>query len=161
MTDQTHLEAALYDSLARFNAVACWDVLRLAQMRGYLAEHLAADPAIRDAARTAARQTTGQDDTEPAPDGRCTVTFQDGSRCGKDADHRAGRWTDDPHVPEPAPAVGQPAEAHGTDRCASCDHQRTYHDADGQCWFTVDWGRPGSNLVCPCTPRPNTVEDER
>ena len=59
MSDQTHLEAALYDSLARFNAVACWDVLRLAQMRGYLAEHLAADPSVRDAARTPARQTTG------------------------------------------------------------------------------------------------------
>jgi len=59
------------------------------------------------------------------------------------------------------PAVGQPAEAHDTDRCPSCDHQWTYHDADGQCWFTVDWGRPGSNLVCPCAPRPEPVEGER
>jgi len=33
---------------------------------------------------------------------RCSVTFEDGSRCEKDADHRDGRWSDDPHVPGPA-----------------------------------------------------------
>lgn len=34
-------EAKLYDGLVSFNAVACWPVLQLAQMRQYLAEHLA------------------------------------------------------------------------------------------------------------------------
>lgn len=38
---QLQLQTRIYDSLASFNAVACWDVLRLAQMRQYLAEHLA------------------------------------------------------------------------------------------------------------------------
>ncbi|MEV8623381.1 hypothetical protein [Streptomyces sp. NPDC051079] len=58
MTDQTadQLTARIYDSLVAFNGVACWDVLRLAQMRAYLAEHLAQDPAVRDAARQAAGQ---------------------------------------------------------------------------------------------------------
>ena len=37
------LEAKVYDSLVSFNGVACWDILRLAQMRQYLAEHVAAD----------------------------------------------------------------------------------------------------------------------
>ncbi|MEV8403561.1 hypothetical protein [Streptomyces niveus] len=38
---RAEVASTLYDSLAAFNAVACWDVLRLAQMRQYLAEHLA------------------------------------------------------------------------------------------------------------------------
>ena len=39
-------------------------------------------------------------------------------------------------------------------RCPSCDHEAKYHAADdGRCWFTVDHGLPGSNLVCPCAPR--------
>lgn len=37
-------------------------------------------------------------------------------------------------------------------RCSSCDHQAKFHDTDGRCWFTVDHGIPGSNLVCPCAP---------
>lgn len=36
-------EAKIYDSLVAFNGVACWDILRLAQMRQYLAEHLVND----------------------------------------------------------------------------------------------------------------------
>ncbi|MFD7066097.1 hypothetical protein ACFV97_02550 [Streptomyces sp. NPDC059913] len=47
-------------------------------------------------------------DTEPAPAarvGRCPVMLEGGGRCEKDADHRAGRWPDDPHTPEPTPAV--------------------------------------------------------
>lgn len=38
-------------------------------------------------------------------------------------------------------------------RCESCDHKAKYHDSEGQCWFTVQHGKPGSNLVCPCIPR--------
>ncbi|MDX2707307.1 hypothetical protein PV350_31295 [Streptomyces sp. PA03-6a] len=37
------LQAKLYDALVSFNTVACWDVLKLAQMREYLAEHLAGE----------------------------------------------------------------------------------------------------------------------
>lgn len=40
----------------------------------------------------------------PARVGRCAVMFEGGGRCEKDADHRAGRWSDDPHTPEPTPA---------------------------------------------------------
>lgn len=40
-TPRDKTETALYDALATFNATAQWDVLRLAQMRQYLAEHLA------------------------------------------------------------------------------------------------------------------------
>jgi hypothetical protein len=47
MTDTTSpqpdLQARIYDSLVAFNAVACWQVLQLAQMRQHLAEHLATD----------------------------------------------------------------------------------------------------------------------
>ncbi|MEU2996853.1 hypothetical protein ABZ684_04650 [Streptomyces sp. NPDC006995] len=35
-------------------------------------------------------------------DGRCPV-MTPGGRCEKDADHRAGRWPDDPHVPAASP----------------------------------------------------------
>lgn len=39
-------------------------------------------------------------------------------------------------------------------RCPSCDHEAKYHAADdGRCWFTVNHGVPGANLVCPCIPR--------
>ena len=41
MTDRTELEAKLYKSLVTFNAVAAWDSLKHAQLRQYLAEHLA------------------------------------------------------------------------------------------------------------------------
>lgn len=40
---QQALTDRLYDSLVEFNRVAHWDILRLAQMRRYLAEHLAND----------------------------------------------------------------------------------------------------------------------
>lgn len=39
------------------------------------------------------------------------------------------------------------------ERCPSCDHEVAYHDVDGRCWFTVDQGVVGSNLVCPCDSR--------
>ncbi|MCX5138349.1 hypothetical protein [Streptomyces sp. NBC_00338] len=32
--------------------------------------------------------------------GRCPVMFEGGGRCEKNADHRDGRWPDDPHTPE-------------------------------------------------------------
>lgn len=63
---------------------------------------------IRDAARTAARQTTGHDDTGAAPVGRCTVMLQGGGRCEKRADHRPP-GSDDPHTPEPAVVQPDPA----------------------------------------------------
>jgi hypothetical protein len=47
------------------------------------------------------------------------------------------------------------------DRCPSCDHKREYHDAGGRCWFTVDHGTPGSNLVCPCAPRRDASEAQQ
>jgi hypothetical protein len=40
-TPRDKTEAKLYDAIASFNETACWDILRLAQMRQYLAEHLA------------------------------------------------------------------------------------------------------------------------
>ncbi|MFF8840531.1 hypothetical protein [Streptomyces sp. NPDC015130] len=61
----------------------------------------------------AARQTGHQPDTGAR--GRCPVMFEGGTQCEKDADHRAGRRSDDPHVPGAAPAAGldnnQPADA--------------------------------------------------
>jgi hypothetical protein len=47
------------------------------------------------------------------------------------------------------------------DRCPSCDHKSEFHDADGRCWFTVDHGTPGSNLVCPCAPRRDASEAQQ
>lgn len=41
MSARNELTSKLYNSIAAFNAIACWDVLRLPQMREYLAEHLA------------------------------------------------------------------------------------------------------------------------
>ncbi|MGW1961791.1 hypothetical protein ACWCPD_16120 [Streptomyces sp. NPDC001935] len=49
------LQSRIYDSLIAFNSAACWQVLQLAQMRQYLAEHLAADlaaPTVPAAAPT-------------------------------------------------------------------------------------------------------------
>ncbi|MFF7949075.1 hypothetical protein [Streptomyces griseorubiginosus] len=40
-TPRGKTEAKLYDAIASFNETASWDILRLAQMRQYLAEHLA------------------------------------------------------------------------------------------------------------------------
>ncbi|MFE2967533.1 hypothetical protein ACFXKC_28445 [Streptomyces sp. NPDC059340] len=37
---RTKLQDQVYDALAKFNATAEWDVLKLAQMRQHLAEHL-------------------------------------------------------------------------------------------------------------------------
>lgn len=39
--------------------------------------------------------------------------------------------------------------AKGT-RCWSCDHTWDIHQPEG-CWYTVDQGRSGENLVCPCS----------
>jgi hypothetical protein len=68
--------------------------------------------------RPPARTASGQQ-PEATRVGRCPVMFQGGGRCEKDADHRAGRWPDDPHTPEPAPAVGQPAEAQATNEAVA------------------------------------------
>jgi len=48
------------------------------------------------------------------------------------------------------PAAGLDASQPATDRCTSCEHSQRYHDADGRCWFTVEYGLPGRDLVCPC-----------
>ncbi|MBZ6207479.1 hypothetical protein KVH31_13325 [Streptomyces olivaceus] len=49
--------------------------------------------------------------------------------------------------------VADETAATETQRCVSCDHEAKYHAADdGRCWFTVDRGVPGSDLVCPCAP---------
>ncbi|WP_426404241.1 hypothetical protein ACN9M0_24890 [Streptomyces sp. R-07] len=70
---------------------------------------------IRDAARQASGQ---QPDSATAHPGRCPVMFQGVGRCEKDADHRAGRWPDDPHTPEPAPAAGLSDTQPANDRAA-------------------------------------------
>lgn len=46
-----------------------------------------------------------------------------------------------------------------TERCPSCDHEMRYHDVDGRCWFTVENGVLGSNLVCPCIGAPAPEPD--
>jgi len=65
---------------------------------------------IWDVARTASGQQP-----ETARVGRCPVMFQGGGRCEKNEGHRPP-GSDDPHTPEPASAVGQPAEAQAADR---------------------------------------------
>lgn len=35
-------------------------------------------------------------------------------------------------------------------RCWGCDHTTDMHQPDG-CWYTVEHGSPGQNLVCPCS----------
>ncbi|WP_097930930.1 MULTISPECIES: hypothetical protein [unclassified Streptomyces] len=77
-----------------------WDHART----GWYAHADAALSVLPAPALAVARQLLGTTTTE---DGRCPV-MTPGGRCEKDADHRAGRWPDDPHVPEtaapPAPA---------------------------------------------------------
>lgn len=34
--------------------------------------------------------------------------------------------------------------------CPSCWHPWTMHQPGG-CWFTVQHGKPGQNMVCPCS----------
>ena len=70
------------------------------------AEEQAASPSRRVAAE--AQQPTAAETEEPTPPrvGRCPVMFEGGGRCEKNADHRAGRWPDDPHTPE---GHGRPA----------------------------------------------------
>ncbi|MFI9622111.1 hypothetical protein ACIG8S_24695 [[Kitasatospora] papulosa] len=102
------LEAKVYDSLVSFNGVACWDILRLAQMRQYLAEHVAADlvPELdRLRTRVAELEAALADATEPDVDGagRTYQEYNPGSRDlrpGADAARRmiADRQTaEDPH----------------------------------------------------------------
>lgn len=43
-------------------------------------------------------------------------------------------------------------------RCPSCEHRTSIHDADGRCWFTVASGLPETNLVCPCKVRKENEE---
>ncbi|MFE1272095.1 hypothetical protein [Streptomyces sp. NPDC058758] len=81
---------------------------------------------VRDAARTAARQTTGQDDTKPARCQHCGREVEDRGDPSMDGNHRV-LWVHVPggytlcnpqqaaHSTRAAPAVGQPAEAHDTD----------------------------------------------
>lgn len=42
MRTRAELESAIYDALISFNVLACWSILRHAEHRRYLAEHLAA-----------------------------------------------------------------------------------------------------------------------
>ncbi|MET8377957.1 hypothetical protein [Streptomyces microflavus] len=66
-SDRNALEAKVYDSLVSFNGVACWPVLQLAQMRQYLAEHLAADLASEvEALRTRVAELEAQAETVSA-----------------------------------------------------------------------------------------------
>ena len=52
------------------------------------------------------------------------------------------------------PAIRMVAPAnHDTERCTSCEHEMCYHDVDGRCWFTVEQGTPGHDLVCACLRR--------
>ncbi|MFB7278084.1 hypothetical protein ACFCZV_13330 [Streptomyces hydrogenans] len=75
---------------------------------------------IRDTARTAARQTTGQDDTE-------LHTCPDGEPC--------------PGHDEPAgPAVGQPAEAHDTEAPLTVDERKFLHFALDQAAEEMAYG---------------------
>jgi hypothetical protein len=49
--------------------------------------------------------------------------------------------------------TAQHAKQSEMERCPSCDHEKKFHAPDdGRCWFTVDHGVTGSNLVCPCAP---------
>ncbi|WP_282690193.1 MULTISPECIES: hypothetical protein [unclassified Streptomyces] len=82
-------------------------------------------PRLDQAALAVARQLLGT----TSEDGRCPV-MAPGGRCEKDADHRAGCWPDDPHVPAapPAPAdraatciCGHPEPHHFEDVCQTCD----------------------------------------
>ncbi|MFE3123706.1 hypothetical protein ACFXHD_09825 [Streptomyces hydrogenans] len=78
---------------------------------------------IRGAVRTAARQATGQDDTKPAYYGVNGCTCRAWTRVGgtprflrgDESVELIGGWEELPDCPHHAPAVGQPAEAHGTD----------------------------------------------
>ncbi|MFJ3706611.1 MULTISPECIES: hypothetical protein [unclassified Streptomyces] len=75
-----------------------FDKTRSPSYQGYLRQ---AD-AVLAALAAEAQQPTPAETEEPAPSrvGRCPVMFEGGGRCEKDADHRAGRWPDDPHTPE-------------------------------------------------------------
>lgn len=61
-------------------------------------------------------------------------------------------WYIMPHGEQAAWQLGVDQALHALTaiRCTSCDHTETYHDVDGQCWFTTKWGKPEANLVCPC-----------
>ncbi|GHG15349.1 hypothetical protein ACFFSH_39350 [Streptomyces filamentosus] len=90
---------------------------------------------VRDAARTAARQTTGQDDTEPTLRDRLRRAICEAEGFTWDTDMlEPDEYGDHADavlqvLSEPlpqrkefaAPAVGQPAEAHGVDRAAILD----------------------------------------
>ena len=81
---------------------------------------------VRDAARTAARQTTGQDDTKPMPCQHCGREVEDRGDPSMDGNHRV-LWVHVPggytlcnpqqaaHSTRAHPAAGQPAEAHDTE----------------------------------------------
>ena len=96
------------------------------------------------------------------------------AHCGKDVENRGDPSMDGNHhvlwihvpgghsicfpqqkdSPRATPAARQPATQQQTDRaaerCTSCEHEAQYHDNGGRCWFTVEWGVPGRDLVCAC-----------
>ena len=130
MTDLRHRIAR---AIHRYDAEHAFSVNDLPSEHHY-GEADAVLAVLADHDRDAARQTTGQDDTGPAPwttDGRHGPTPEEASaaigQCGKwggcilDAGHTGlHRHTPRPADVEPydhpgtTPAVGQPAEAHGT-----------------------------------------------
>jgi len=98
----------------------------------------------------AARQT-GQQPDETTNEPVCGDEY-DGEECELEPGHPAGHlsgnvaWS----YGRATPAAGLDASQPATDRCTSCEHPQQYHDADGRCWFTVEYGLPGRDLVCPC-----------
>ncbi|MFK3734041.1 hypothetical protein ACI2LJ_27670 [Streptomyces sp. NPDC088090] len=69
---------------------------------------------IRDAARTAARQTTGQDDTGPTPCSVPVACEPGGEPCDRHEREQAHAEGEHELCGAECPAVGQPAEAHDT-----------------------------------------------
>ncbi|MFJ2882398.1 MULTISPECIES: hypothetical protein [unclassified Streptomyces] len=133
--DRTALTARLYDSIAAFNQVACWDILRLAQMRQYLAEHLAAD-LMDEAARRNARPATACEACGDLPAQWCP----DCAAC------RSGCWGG--HVDNPCAHPNAPWEATSCDRLPMADAARSaaqlarLEDAQSVLWQRRQDGAP-------------------
>ncbi|MEU0157960.1 hypothetical protein ABZ154_03705 [Streptomyces sp. NPDC006261] len=97
-TDQ--LRAAIAQAMALRDGHPEWPVQYEDDELAYLRRSDAVLSVLPAPALAVARQLLG---TSTGEDGRCPV-MTDGGRCEKDADHRAGRWPDDPHVPAAPPA---------------------------------------------------------
>lgn len=69
MNARDNMTAALAQSLAEFNKVACWRALQLSQMRQHLAEHLTDTllPAEEKASADLAPTATPQPEADPVP----------------------------------------------------------------------------------------------